>query len=664
MPRAGLTALALAAGLAFAPDARSDDPPPHEEIVVRGLRTGVLPHDPSSFASEVRPSDFEGERRSLEDLLSSSVGVQVRRFGGPGERAEASIRGSTSSQVVILLDGVRMNSEQSGAVDLSSFPVELIERIEIARGGGSVEYGSGAIGGSINIVTRSGTAAPTTRASFSGGSWNTFQGSLFHGRTWGPIEASLGYDGFATDGDYEFARPERRFSDGTTIASTSAVRLNNERQRHSLELGAGGAVSQAGRLRLRESLLYASGGEPGLDSAGGPTAGQQPFAHGRDFRSVSQLQWNGADPLPWEAELDGSLYYRFERTTFSDPLPGLLADPIDVRQDLWTLGLTGDDAWRRDLELAGRAVGSELRVGLDARWDALRPREDPDRDRASVAVSASEQLSLFDARLVASLALRVDWTEGFPVEWLPHFGLVVAPTPWLHFKGNVERAFRSPNFDELYFPDKGFIRGNPDLRPEESFDADVGFELLFDEVGWLGEVSASSAFFYDAIDESIVWLLVSNSVVEPRNTGPATLFGTESSLAITPTAWLALSANHTWVHARRDASGDPLPGRPEQEVNARLELKARRWAKLVTELHYTDVIPVSTGGAAQIEPQLRVDASASVDLASLPPLAGRGWLETLWLVLRVDNVADVSLRDARFFPRPGRSVTLGFEAKR
>ena len=99
------------------------------------------PDDPTAFTRVIEVEDYAGEDKQLEDLLESTPGVFVRRFGGPGEPSEVSIRGSSGSQVVVLLDGVRLNSAQSGTVDLSTIPLDLIERIEVTRGGGAVESG-------------------------------------------------------------------------------------------------------------------------------------------------------------------------------------------------------------------------------------------------------------------------------------------------------------------------------------------------------------------------------------------------------------------------------------------------------------------------------------------------------------------------------------------
>ena len=114
--RLGLCMLLMAAGTAAgqqpddAPAAASEHDESIEEFPVRGVRTGLFGSGPSTFSSTVQVDDFDGERKSLEEILALQPGVQIRRFGGPGSPSEISIRGSTASQVGVLLDGVRVNS--------------------------------------------------------------------------------------------------------------------------------------------------------------------------------------------------------------------------------------------------------------------------------------------------------------------------------------------------------------------------------------------------------------------------------------------------------------------------------------------------------------------------------------------------------------------------
>ena len=126
-------------------------------VTAGGSRAGELSEsadDPSAFATVIDARALDDRFATVEEVLDQVPGVRVRRFGGIGSYSTASIRGSKSEQVLILLDGVRLNSAQLGSVDLSTIPLRQVDRIEVLRGGGSARFGSDAESGVISITTR------------------------------------------------------------------------------------------------------------------------------------------------------------------------------------------------------------------------------------------------------------------------------------------------------------------------------------------------------------------------------------------------------------------------------------------------------------------------------------------------------------------------------
>ena len=223
---------------------------------LRGLRRGTArprARAPAASRDVLFADDFTGEAKQLADLLEETEGVFVRRFGGPGDRSEVSIRGSGSNQVVVTLDGVRANSVLTGGLDLSRVCLPLLERVEITRGAGTTQEGSGAIGGVVNLVTRNGLD-PVTRAEFSGGAFDTYAGSFLHADRAGVVDYSVGYCGFDTEGDFEFQRPTERI-DGiiAPFEPDETERVNNDRRQHGATFLGGRSLrpGDAATLELR-----------------------------------------------------------------------------------------------------------------------------------------------------------------------------------------------------------------------------------------------------------------------------------------------------------------------------------------------------------------------------------------------------------------------------
>ncbi len=112
-----------------------------------------------SAAVEVIPAGDIRLRTAVDagELLASVPGVVTRPYGALGDMRTLSIRGSTAGQVLVLIDGQRLNTAQSGEVDLSILPSDQVERVEVVRGGASAQYGADAVGGVVNIITDQGT---------------------------------------------------------------------------------------------------------------------------------------------------------------------------------------------------------------------------------------------------------------------------------------------------------------------------------------------------------------------------------------------------------------------------------------------------------------------------------------------------------------------------
>ena len=662
MRRWQVGALGLAAGALSAPPASPAAPPPDSPewrtppVVVSAIRPAELPEDPSSFTTVVEVADFEGEQKSVEDLLGQTVGVQLRRFGGPGAPSEISIRGSTGSQVVILLDGVRLNSAQSGAVDLSTLPASLIERIEISRGGGSIQGGSDAVGGVVNLVTRRTGATPETRLGGGGGSFGTAQASGSQSGRIGALEAALGYDFFRSEGNYEF-QAGRTIVDGVPFPDLvgQVRRINNRVENHAGLLKLGRDFGERVHLGFSDQLFYGSAGRPGPAFGPGASAQQSATAHQRRTRNVASLELEASQVLGLDAGL--RLFHRFERSRFLDPLPpqGAAVDSDNRNQSYGGRGRVA-----RELAL-GPSVHS-LSLGTELREDRLDARQGPDRVRLSSGLFAQDEIRLLADALRLVPALRFDHTEGFGSEWLPRLGLVVQPLAWLRFKVNGERSYRVPNFDELYF-NEGSVRGNPALRPEEAWNVDGGFELAFERLGPFDAVRLELAGFHQEIDNQVVFQLVSANVVAATNTGRARASGLELMGGLR-LGWLGFSANYTLLDTEKRSTGQPLPGRARQEYDLRVELSPPNGLfKLVAERAHTSKLPVNFGGSRFIPGRSVYGASLSVDMARIPGVREDWRLGARRIAASVagTNLTDQAVRDAQGFPQPGRALAFGVE---
>jgi len=153
------------------------------EVVITPTRTPKLLGDVSLHTTIITKEEIaRSGARNIGEVIEKETGVKVDSYGAMGARTEVSMRGSTEKQVLVLIDGQRMNCPRGGYTRLNEFPLlEHIERVEIVRGPGSALYGSGAMGGVVNIITREPPKKPETTFSSSYGTHRTQIHSFSHG---------------------------------------------------------------------------------------------------------------------------------------------------------------------------------------------------------------------------------------------------------------------------------------------------------------------------------------------------------------------------------------------------------------------------------------------------------------------------------------------------
>ncbi len=194
------------------------------EVVVSASRIPVSLDKMGSAVTVITSREMEekGQTR-VQDVLRQSVGMDLLSFGGPGKSTSVQLRGANSNQTMILIDGVPFTSATSDAPDLTNLPTSNIERIEVVRGNMSTLYGSNAIGGVINIITKRGTKTPEVNFSSGYGSWQTIRSSLGYRGMLGKLRYALSsqYErsGGLSAAD-QFADPSLTFEDDMNEAKS------------------------------------------------------------------------------------------------------------------------------------------------------------------------------------------------------------------------------------------------------------------------------------------------------------------------------------------------------------------------------------------------------------------------------------------------------------
>lgn len=363
--------------------------------------------------------------RTLADVLARALGVEV--LGRSPASADLAIRGSSFEQVVVLVDGVRVSDDQTGHFDLDlAVPLEAVERVEILRGAGAALYGSDAVGGVVNVVTR---GARGTRARVQGGSFGTASAALAHAGRAGATGLQASADLLRSDGH----RP------GTDYDVLQA-RLAAER------------TTAAG-------LLRADVGAARRDFGAADFYGAYP-SHERTGAVTAALRLESVPAARVRTSLTTGARQHTDRFTLWRDQPARYQN----RHETWQL--EAEAVARVD---AGRAA---LAVGASGHRSQLRSARLGDRHEERAALFGEAAVGDADGARVTA-GLRGDWTSRFGVYASPSLALSLPAGDALRLRANAVRGFRTPTWTERYYQDPANV-GSPDLGAETFWSGEAG----------------------------------------------------------------------------------------------------------------------------------------------------------------------------------------------
>lgn len=582
--------------------------------------------DPSGSSTVVDVSAHAGQVRDTAELAATAPGVVVQDSGGIGQSKSLLIRGANASGVAVLLDGIPL-SGAGGMTDLSLVPVSALSRIEVLRGGAGARYGSGALGGVVNLVTPDLDQGARVEAELLGGSFSTYQAKLTaQFSLWGGADLVV-LHGLKTDGDFVFRFDERPEDPSNPL--TVAPRTNNDAQGGGLLLKDRRQIGAWTAATLLEGNVLSRGiagtvWDPTQDERQDAARGSASVRLSRSFDSGLDLSVRG--------------FARADRATFRGGMVCITNnDPNCISGRLTQTLLSDGASVDAGLVLGRHALSATAELGYDglvetptARW--LRS-----------AVMVMDEVILADGALTLAPSVRMD-QQGRFVTVSPKLGASWTLPASFTVRGNVAWASRTPSFLELYVQ-QGTLAPNPDLRPEHALTADLSLEH---RARW-GSVSVGG--FASRYQDLIVYELVPPFIARPVNEGNALVAGAEVEAKVQPWPWLSAQAAYTYLYSENLDSdprffGHPLPDRPAHRGTAMVEL-----------------------GPAILHAQLSVDAQSEVftNRNETLRLPGRAFFNAAlcaefgdraqWgLTAELKNAFDVQTQDLTGYPLPGRAL--------
>jgi len=599
--------------------------PTLRDIVVTPSRTAEPLADAIGDVTVIGPKQLaEARGDSIAEIIGRQPGVQFTTTGGPQTVSSLYLRGANPSQTLVLIDGMRATELLSGGTRLESIDPALVERVEILRGAASSLYGSDAIGGVVNIITKKGAQdRPLSAwANLGYGTHDTFKASLGISGAHAGWDYSLSASAASSKG---FDVMRRHFANGGTTDGWGhyADKDGYTSQGWSGTLGYRWAPGHHIGLAAYSSNLHA-------DSDG--TEDNFPWATEDNVRNLVRQQaysLTSTDQITniWESVL------RF----------GWTRDSLDYRRptdgSFVHSSLKRTLSWQHNLQLQPEHRISVLAERLEERINSDFSYDQTSRDINSVALIYKGR---FD-RLHTQASVRNDNYTDHGNQTTGGLGLDFDLTDSWQVGIAGSTGFRAPTFADLYqdYP-AAFYKGNPDLKPEKSRNIEAHVQYRDDAT------SLRLIVYQNKVRNLIV--NVSDPVTwwtSPQNIAKATLRGLtltgEHKLGNTT---LRASADllDPRVNEPKPADGLTLPYRARQVFHLGVEHRIQA-LKLGAEYQYTG------NRYADVDNKTRLGGYSLVNLT-----AAYDFSKSLGVQVRWNNVLDKDYVQVDGYNTPGSNV--------
>ena len=592
-----------------------------ETVIVSATRVPTPVAQIASSVTLITADQIEARQDvSLPDVLRTVPGLSLTQTGGIGGQTSIFMRGTNSNHTKVLLDGIDISdpSNPNGSADISKLLTGAIARVEVLRGPQSGLYGSDAIGGVINIITKAGEGALKFNESLEGGSFQTFN-------------QQLGVSG--ADGAFHYAAS----LDHVLSAATPVTPLNllpagvsrNDDYYEGLMASTRLGYDISGNVDLGFVGHYDNGlGRITNDAFNPVTFASTPSPRQSRIDTLQYDTRGTAHMTAWDGRLDQTLGFGYSSAIISNTNPNS------------GYSLSSGNRTRLDWQGAIKLMeGETLVLGAETARDAMRV---PVKSGITTNAAFAElQSSLGALNYAASLRYDDNSRFGNKVTWR------VAPTYLLaetgtRFKASFGTGFKAPSLQELFGP---FGR-NVNLKPETSIGYDAGVEQALGT-----DLSAGITWFHNDIKNLVGF----DSKFNPVNIGKARTQGVESFIAWQAMPTLSLRADYTYTDATDQILHLELLRRPRHKASLNAGWKAT--SDLSFDATLLVVGPQIDGNRSFSIPRLKMPAYTTVNFAANYRLN-----DLFSLYGRLDNALDTSYQSPDGFLQPGIGGYVGIKA--
>lgn len=588
------------------------------DVTVHGEREAADedPLNPTATNETVR---VRPESPTIGHTLERATGVDIQRGGNMGRAEFIQLRGALGHQVQVVIDGMPILVTRGQSVDLSTLPTGFFQHIQVSRGGASVDYGSGALGGVIHLKSdlRKRKSAHVFGRSGSFGFYSLGVSKPFKK---GRNGIMLGLQLEVGEGNFKFVDTNRRMRS----------RQNNEHAKGNFSASGEWHLHKLGRFKVIGDFFTDKRGEPG------PMEFPNRTAESRRHRLLIGTQ------LRLKSMFQGRLLHTFEsflqvrRFLFADPAPVFVGDPNAFQMD----DLSRSARVRTRLQVTPTVLlRSEFGAAL-AQVSTRKGMMNNHQRLTGNAVLHSEWRPVRSFLLAGGA--RIEGTEESH-EMVPKLGATYMLTPHLRLMTNWSALFRLPSLDELYYEGVG-VAGNPNLSAERGHSADVS--LGFAEKRGPLRAWSTSAFMTN-FSSLIFFAPIDAYRYRADNHPGGRIYGLET-MANLRLEKVSIQGLYRYQHSLSEHRPQiPLPYRSNHLASLNI---SRRFFDFLSQVSVRSV----SSRRADVFGNRRIPGYVEVG-AALNRKIANSWL----LSLSGENLLNgLSHRDFPTLPRPGRSLFI------
>lgn len=563
----------------------------------------------------------------VADALTIAPGVAIRQYGGLGGMRTVSIRGGSTAQTLVMLDGIRLSTAQSGTVDLGLIPGSMIGSIDVHRGGAAALFGANALSGAVDLHLRR-FDRPTAWATIGGGSFDEVHLRAGGGSTIGRTTIGGAIDVQQAVGGYPFALPyEGRTYDVDRV--NADVRNIN-------------AVVRAASARWSALALFRSSqrGLPGplVDGVIVPSR-----ARLEDLDGILGAKLTMYRKGAWL--VDASMSMRSLEQRFLDPEATMMGPTginerykqHDAMLAVQAQRITASDAWRWSVEGGYASLGGRM----------LQPEVGRLVVRRSLSAAGAWQRAI-DSTVMVRAALRLDLLSDAGAALSPLASVRWTPLTDVALRASWSYNFRPPSFNELYY----LNYGTSTLRPERSHALNVG--VVWMATSWL---SAEMDVFGMRTTDQILSVPTNAVAISAQNVGITSAVGIECGARAT--LWDDRLMAH-WTYTLqdvRDRTGRPaldgtlLPYVPQEMIGTGLQYADADVHGGLTWTYVSHRYVLAGEAWSSMVPSYHLLGASVGVLPRLGP-----WQADVRV--QVDNLLDARYDVIKGFPMPGRAFRV------